>query len=270
MNQNANYPSLGESLERMLLLRTHPIALKMVGSDEPLPKQAIRPKEDGLGHIALCQAFSLARRQGKTVYMKKEDHWCWAPLISYGAVEFHEKAPSFSEVVKHLGIADLEQAKNFARNFPKIDFERYEGILIAPLAQATFEPDVVLIYSNPAQLRSMLWAYKNQTGDIVKTEMDGIDSCVFSVIPLLKGGKARVTVPDPGEYERANASEEEMIFSLRGEELSLLVEGLQVFEDRKIGYRHLTPEVRPDYARPQFYNNLFEIWGLDTGEVWKK
>jgi hypothetical protein len=100
--------------------------------------------------------------------------------------------------------------------------------------------------------------------------MDGIDSCVFSVIPLLKGGKARVSVPDPGEYERANATEDEMIFSLPKEELPLLVDGLRVFEERKIGYRHLTPEIRPDYPRPQFYNNLFEIWGLDTGEVWKK
>lgn len=261
---------MGDALERMLLLRTHPVALKMMESEASLPEHTLRPVKDGVGHIALCQGFSMVRRKGQTVYMEKGDHWCWAPLIAYGAVEFHEEAPSFREVVAHLGIADPEQAKAFAKKFPRIDFEAYAGILMAPLSQADFEPDAVLIYSNPAQLRSMLWAYKNQTGDIVKTEMDGIDSCVFSVIPLLKGGKARVTVPDPGEYERANAAEEEMIFSLRGEELPLLVDGLQVFEDRKIGYRHLTPEVRPDYARPQFYNNLFEIWGLDTGEVWKK
>ncbi|QSX07868.1 DUF169 domain-containing protein [Alkalibacter rhizosphaerae] len=270
MNKVTDFTEMGKELERMLKLRTHPIALKMVTKDDALPEKVIRPKEDGLGHIALCQGFFMARKQGWTLYMEKEDHWCWAPLIAYGMVEFHEDAPSFGEVVKNLGIADMEQAKAFAKKFPKLEYEKYTGILMGPLSSATYEPDVVLIYSNPGQLRTMLWAYKNQTGDILKTEMDGIDSCVFSAIPILKGGKARVTVPDPGEYERANATEDEMIFSISKEELPLLIQGLQVFDERKMGYGALTPEIRPDYPRPQFYNNLFEIWGLDTGEVWKR
>jgi uncharacterized protein (DUF169 family) len=76
----------GEELENALILRTSPIAVKMLEKESDIPKEAIRPKKDRKYHIAQCQAFALSRREGTTVAMLKEDHWCPASM-AYGLVK---------------------------------------------------------------------------------------------------------------------------------------------------------------------------------------
>ena len=53
------YNSYGEDLERLLRLRTSPIAVKMLEKEEDIPEGAIRPKKDRGYHLAKCQAFAM-------------------------------------------------------------------------------------------------------------------------------------------------------------------------------------------------------------------
>ncbi|MPW24293.1 hypothetical protein GC105_00595 [Alkalibaculum sp. M08DMB] len=270
MTDVIDYSNYGKELERILMLRTSPIAIKLLKSEDEIPDGAIQPKKDLGVHIALCQAFAMSRRQKKTIFMQKEDHWCWAPLISFGAVEFHEGHESYNEISKYIGIEDPKKAKEFVKNFPRLEYGKYAGIVSAPLITANFEPDVVLIYSNNAQLRSILWAVKYKTGAVVNSQFDPIDSCVYSILPVIENGDYRITVPDPGEYERALTSEDEIIFSVPKDKISELISGLKVVETIKLGHTQLNMEMKADYPRPEFYNNVFEMWGLEVGEVWQK
>jgi len=34
------------------------------------------------------------------------------------------------------------------------------------------------------------------------------------------------------------------------------------------GYRQLAPDMNLNYPRPEFYDNMFEKWGLERGELW--
>src|SRR4030042_4907592 len=99
-------------------------------------------------------------------------------------------------------------------SFPRFEYGKYIGMVTAPLRSANFEPDMVLIYSNTAQLREMIGVVKFQQKTLVKSEFDPIDSCVYSVLPVLMGGQYRITLPDPGEYSRAFAGDDEIIFSV--------------------------------------------------------
>ena len=38
--------------------------------------------------------------------------------------------------------------------------------------------------------------------------------------------------------------------------------------DKGFGLKQLTYDLKLDYARPKFYNDMFEKWGLETGEEW--
>ena len=87
MPSQTTFNTYGADLESLLFLRTYPIAIKMLESESEVPEGAVRPKADRGEHYAVCQAFSLARRQGMTVAMFIEDHWCFEPIISYGLVE---------------------------------------------------------------------------------------------------------------------------------------------------------------------------------------
>ena len=259
------------ALYEMLLLRFEPIAVKMIENESEVPEHAIRPVRDFKQHMALCQAFSLARREKKMVYMDKEAHWCWNPLIGLGHVDCSVGSQQFDVVCDVLGMEHLDDARVFFDKFPRFPLGQYLGIVTAPLSGCPFEPDVVLIYANNAQLRSMLWGIKYKTGKLVSTELDAIDSCVYAIVLPMQTGEYRVTLPDIGEFERAMAEENEIIMSVPKGRMDELISGMRFFHDvTKMGYFHLKREMKLDFTRPPFYNTLFELWGLDQGKDWDR
>jgi len=98
----------------------------------------------------------------------------------------------------------------------------------------------------------------------VTSQFDAIDSCAFSIVPVVQTGEYRITIPDPGEAARAFTGEDEIIFSVPAAKLAGLVEGLRQLDARKMGYRHAGVEMMPDFTRPEFYRKLYEKWGLDV------
>ena len=261
MTTITEFNSYGEELEKLVRLKTAPIAVKMLEKETDIPKEAIRPKRDRGHHLAQCQVFALTRRKGETIAMLKEDNWCWAPIIGYGLVPpFDEKTISPMIYI----VENLKAAKKVFKTFPRFEQGKYIGILTAPLKTASFQPDMVLIYSNTAQLRSMLMAIKYKKGKLVKSEFDPIDSCVYSIVPVIQNGEYRITIPDPGEFERAMAEEGEIILSVPAAKLEELVTGLRFFEEIKLGYSYLNMQMMPDFPQPPFYQDLFKMWGLDA------
>ncbi len=248
MTTPEEYKHYGKELEQSLRLKTSPIAVKMLKNIEDIPADAIRPKRDRGHHLAQCQAFAMTRRQGMTIAMLKEDNWCWAPLLAYGLVE----DPHDAFVDAHT-------------SFPRFEFEKYIGIVTAPLKSTSFEPDLVLIYSNTAQLREMIGVAKNQEKALVKSEFDPIDSCVYSIVPVITSNQYRITLPDPGEHSRAFTEDDEIIFSVPKEKLAGLVDGIKrgaEMRQKADDWSHIM--LRPDFPRPDFYIDLFRKWGLDV------
>ena len=57
MSTISEFNKYGEELEKVLILRTSPIAVKMLEKEADIPKGAIRPKKDRSYHLAQCQAL---------------------------------------------------------------------------------------------------------------------------------------------------------------------------------------------------------------------
>jgi uncharacterized protein (DUF169 family) len=266
MDTIAAYNALGEELERRLLLRTSPIAVKLLTSEADIPSGALRPKRDRGGHFALCQTLAMSRRQRLTVAMLAEDNWCWAPLLGFGLVACREGDESFRELAAHMGVADEATAKRMIDMLPKLEQGKYIGVVTAPLRAAPYLPDVVLVYSNTAQLRTMVWAVRNRAGRLISSQFDALDSCLYSIIPAFQTGDYRITLPDPGEYERAMAGEDEIIFSVPTSKLDELLAGIRQLDERKAGYSQLAMQLQPDFPQPPFYKRMFAAWGLDVAE----
>jgi len=246
MTERKEYNRWGEELEKLLLLRTSPLAVKMLEKEEDIPEGAYRPKRDDGVHLAQCQAFTLSRRKRKTVAMLKEDNWCWAPLVGWGLVE-----PPDPELI-------------FGATFPCFEQGKYIGIVTAPLKTASFEPDVVLIYANAAQVRHMLGAVQTKEKPVLTSDFYPIDSCIYSIVPVMRNGECRITLPDPGEYERAMTTEDEIVFSVPAGKIEDMVSRLKQSDEQKRGYAYSSMDMEPDFPRPPFYEKLFKMWGLDT------
>ncbi len=242
----ADFHRYGEELEKLLHLRTSPIAVKMLRTEADIPEGAVRPKRDRGQHIAQCQAFALSRRNRETVAMLIEDNWCFAPLIAYGLVD----KPDDPELAPFV-------------NFPRFERDKYVGICSAPLGTSPFVPDVVLIYSNTAQLRSLMNPLHFQK-DMRVDSCFFPPACAYQVIPVMGEGNYMVTLPDPGDYMRALAGEDEIILSVPAAKMEELMTGLRRMEEMHAGYRESNLMMRPDFERPEFYQRLFKRWGLDN------
>jgi uncharacterized protein (DUF169 family) len=252
----------GSDLLTMLVLRTYPIAIKMLKSESETPKGAVRPKRDLKTHYAACQAFGIVRRRGTTLAMFLEDHWCFEPIIGYGLVEppkdFLEGSGSA------FFVASKEGAKQRSSEIALLPQGKYAGMVLAPLHKANFSPDLTMIYCNPSQLRHMLYAYMQKNGRRVTSTLDPIWSCVHSMVPSLLKGTCEVTVPDPGDFERGAAGDDEMIFTVPAGNMKEFMDGVYLYEKRGQGYRSHGHDIRGDFQQPPFYQDYFKKWGLDT------
>jgi len=145
----------------------------------------------------------------------------------------------------------------------RIPVGKFAGMLLGPLKTAKFVPDLTMIYSNTAQLRHLLLSLRYINGTQVTSTIDPIGSCVHSVVPSLLNGECQVTVPDPGDYERAMAQEDEMILTVSARRMKELMDGVYHFEKSNRGYRSFSYEVKTDFPQPPFYRDYFRRWGLD-------
>jgi uncharacterized protein (DUF169 family)/RNAse (barnase) inhibitor barstar len=259
----------GRILQEELILRYSPIALKLLRTEEDIPEGTVRPWRDEGNRLAMCQAYALVRRNRKAYTLLKEDHWCVWPLVSYRLCPLEEA--DYEYMGSKFFVRDPRRGVRFLREeYPMLKEEGILGFSIAPLEKCTFVPDLVCIYCNPAQIRSLLMAAKFLTGEMLKLTLDPVDSCVHSSIPVLNGLDFNITFPDPGEYERGLTDENEVMFTLRGDLLEPLTDCVRSFGQMNFGYRGLQMEMDMNFPRPEFYNKMFEKWGLATGEEWKK
>ena len=240
-----DYRRYGEELEQYLLLRTSPIAVKMLAEESEIPDGAIRPKKDRNHHLAQCQAFAMSRREGAIVAMLKEDHWCPAPLMAYGLVP----KPDVVAVRSHP--------------YECFDQGQYIGMLTAPLKRANFAPDVVIVYSNTAQLRGLLLSIEIEDVALVDGHFFP-PSCAWAVVSPMKTGRYFVVLPDPGEHQRALTGEGEMMFAVPGNRLDKLMAGVKKNEHGPFAYRDHQMFMMPDFPQPDFYKEMFKAWGLDS------
>ena len=253
------YQEYGEELERRLRLKTFPLALKLLQKKEDIPEGAKRPLKDFGHHFSLCQTFQMSRRGGNIMAMLKEDHWCFEPVVGYG---LGEPPDYFMEGYNRYpkDVATREAGRHYAEEFPRLEAGKYIGIASAPLKVTNFEPDVVMIYCDSAQLGLLLLGREYQEGHNLKCFISGHAACVYGVVPAMQTEECQVAVPCRGDHYRAMAGDEEMIFTVPRGKVEDLMVGLRRIETTgsKLpqGYSFL-----PEYPLTESYEKIAKMMG---------
>lgn len=267
-----NYCGAAQLLKDTLKLTHGPIGVKFLTSEDELPKKCFRPYRDKKERYALCQVVTMVKEKRMTVALEKEDHWCWKPLIGLGLVDIEPGSEAYDIALRNNGVGDKElSARNFDE-FPKLPRNDARMIVVGPLENCEFEPDVVLVYCDKvSQLRWLVGALKYRSGKRISTEFDYIDSCMWSMLPTYLTGEVRVTLPDPGEEMRAGCGENEIIMSLppalfvpMAEDVHMKIEAQNRRLMNSDGTVKMEAKMVPNFPRPQFYNKLFGLWGLES------
>ena len=218
-----------EEFERRLRLKTFPLAVKLLEKEEHIHEGAMRPMRDLGYHLPLCQGYAISRREGTLVAMLKEDMWCFEPVVGYGIAEppqyFLDGNNRFPQDVE-----TIEAGSNYAKDFPRLPAGKYIGVVSAPLKAVNFEPDVVIIYCDSAQLSLLLLGREYRVGHDLKCSLSSHAACVYSVVPVIQTGECRVAIPCRGDHYSAIAGDDELIFTVPTKKLEDLMVGLRYLE----------------------------------------
>ncbi len=251
----------GKELEQWLRMRAHPVAVKMLQSKDEVPEGAIIPTRDWQHKYSLCQTFARSQRNGETIAMFKEDHWCFEPVIGLGLVERseyflegHHRHPD--------SVRDLKAAAEWCRNMPYLEYGAYQGILSAPIHSCNFVPDIVTMHVNGMMTSQLLIVKTWIDGKDVRSQLSGHAACVYATVPALLTGECQVAIPCKGDRRLAAAQDDEILFTLPPEMLPDFIEGIHWLQDHNWGIP-MIQEYKEEYDLKPQYKAMAERHGMD-------
>ncbi len=259
------YEEMNGEIRRLLLLRSHPIAVRMIREGEEVPEEAKRPLKNLGHHLSMCQAFASSRYHAETFALLKEDNWCFEPVIGFGLatppqyfLDGHNRFPGPAR--------DLEAGSRWATNMPRLEPGLYRGVTCAPLGKARFDPDVVMIYCSPGQLTQLLIAANWIDGRDVSSVLSGHAGCVYAVVPAIRSEDFHVCIPCLGDRTRAMAQDDELVFTVPGQRIGDLLEGLRAgAEDGEFCFP-VKYSLKPEYELAESYRTIGRMVGIDVDE----
>jgi uncharacterized protein (DUF169 family) len=250
--------SLNQAIEKHIRPNTFPLGIKMLKREEDIPEKAKRPGQDMHFDSALCQGMGISRHYGWTIAVSRNDISCPIGATLFG---FQPQVDHFTEGHCCAGMYTKDAAAGAKTEAaaPCFDFGEYFAMVSGPLSRIDFEPDVVLLFGNPAQVMRMLTGALWESGGYIHSRFSGRTDCADEVIETMKTGKPQVILPCYGDRIFAQTQDHEMAFSFPWSFAQILVEGLD--GTHKGGVRYPIPNyLRYSGSFPPSYEELRKYW----------
>lgn len=216
------YDMVSQKLKENLGLTKSPVAIKFVLREEDIP-EGIEKIEEGIRHCEMVQKAS----KGDIFYATAEKQTCKGGAAALGLIEPPEKVKT-GEMYQSLGrFSSLGSAKRTMDEIPKIEHMMY-ALVYAPLEKATFDPDVIVLISNPAQAMKLAQAIVYTLGGRVEADFAGIQSiCADAVAGPFTRKRPNITLGCSGSRKFADIQNDEVIVGLNGENIGCIINALE-------------------------------------------
>lgn len=248
---------LSGELEDILRLKTKIVGYKRLENAEELARieYVVRIK-----HLfSFDQLPSMARIAGLTVGVTKEDPMLPRCMRIHGLKAATEK--SMNSEAKDLAttfFATPEEALRQQQDYPRIP--PGGAIVVGPLADEKFEPDVVLVYGNPAQIMMLMCGLQKEKYERFVFQFIGEGACADSLAQCYITGKPALAIPCYGERAFGQVADDEIVIALPPNEVERAIAGLKKLDQlgmrypiRSIGAEaDITPQLAERY--PQAFN----------------
>ncbi len=247
---------INEKLHQYLRPQTFPLAVRMCERSEELPEGTKLPKRDLGISVALCQALNMARRYGWRIGVGREDQVCPHGQVVLGF------APSEGYLDGTLAEeAGLEKKEVFARNaqgLSLLPYGQFSHLLAAPIDQAAFQPHLIMLYGNPAQIVRLVQGYSAAVGGALSCSTEGGRGCSVSIARTLLTEDCQIVLPGAGDRYFGLTQDHEMAFTMPMRLAEKTVHGLEM--THKMGLRYPTPSwLKFEGALPERYYAFTEL-----------
>jgi len=245
---------INQALERYIRPQVFPVAVRLVSSAGEIPDRVRMPKRDMGVPMALCQGIALARRYGWVMAMGTEDMQCPLGALTLGFLPAKGKFLDGSFDVP-FWVKNQDARAKIAQGMPSLEAGKYTYVVAAPLHRAGFEPQVIIVYGNPAQVGRLIQAAIYATGEpIISSSIGGL-ACGAEITRTILTDQCQFVVVGGGDRVVAQAHDDEMSFAMPVSKIETIIEGLEATHNA--GMRYPTPSFLT--YKPQFPPSFGEL-----------
>lgn len=259
----ADLKEVEQALNTYVRPLTFPVAIKMLKSEKEIPEKTRRPFQQMKKKVAICQGIGMARKLGWAIAMGKEDMQCSLGAAPFG---FFKNIDFFDEGNLAAGMftASKVVGKREEDLVDRFDHGAFSHILVAPISRTAFEPDLIMIYGNPAQIMRLIQGALFNEGGAVQSSSMGRLGCA-SIITVVKNNECRFLVPGNGDRIFGMTQDYEMTFMVPASKVDTVLDGLA--QTHKSGIRYpITSFFNFEGIFPPSYQEQMKIW-QEEGEL---
>ncbi len=245
-------------LTKYMRPQTHPVAVRMLKPGEPLQDKTKVPGKNFDEDISVCHAISLARKYGWTMSVGPRQT-CWVAALGLG---FAPLKPDVADGTRQaeLGIWGLskEADETFVNSFAKLEYGTYDRVVTATLERAQFEPHVILVYGNPAQIWSLVSGYvlMGQQFSMDATLSVGA-GCTTSIAKTMLTDQPQFGLVGIGERYN-NAQDHECLLSIPASKIERVIMGLEFVNKAGIVRYPFPSHMQYDSVHPEGYREVLD------------
>lgn len=254
MNTTIDWEKPIQRLERLMRLRSFPVAFKLLEDKGALSEipfiRRIQHKS------TLCQMLNLVRNFDWTVGADKDDFisvMC-PSIVGLADIADFMKDGTFRSIVWTKNRAD---GKKYENAIPRLPVGKYEAVALAPLAYNPFDPDIVLIYANPAQMMLLINSLQFEDYEVMQFYCVGETSCSDAIARCYLNQKPALTIPCYGERRYGHAQDDELVMAIPAKMMDKALRGMEALYRRgiryPISYAGAEGDVTPSF--PQSYES---------------
>jgi uncharacterized protein (DUF169 family) len=241
-------------MERFLRLKSFPVGLKMLEDTSAIEnnKWVRRPTEK----LTLCQMITIVRTFDWTVGATVDDFVPPSCATILGLAEIPEFVSS-GTMRSVVWLEKKEEAAACERIIQRIPTGKYSAVTLAPMAYDPFEPDIVLIYGNPAQMSLMINAIQFDRFERMTFYSVGETSCSDVIGRCFVDRVPALSIPCYGERRFGHASDDELAIGLPAEECPRILANLE-----KLYFRGVRYPISQFGAQSGPFNALAAVYGF--------
>jgi uncharacterized protein (DUF169 family)/uroporphyrinogen-III decarboxylase len=261
----ADVKSADQALATYVRPQTFPVAVRMLRPGEAIPERARRPARD-FGKLSMnCQVIDMARRYGWTIALTRDDSICSLGITALG-LDRPTHLYSSGTLCEGMYTATKEAGARSEAAVDKFEPGQYAGLLVAPLDRAAFEPDVVVVYGNPAQVMRLTQAALWRRGGRLASSFQGRIVCADIIVTTMQTGEPQVILPCSGDRIFGQTQDHEMAFALPWARMAEIVEGLEGTHRGGIRYP-ITQFMEYEAKLPPRYMEVNRLWDVEKGKA---
>ena len=210
---------------------TFPVAIKLLKNEADIPAGIERASQKYGHRFNLCQGWAMARHNGESVAMLKDDQICPLGIIMLGLAELPEYYQEGNTFIDRY-TASSEAAARTADEMYKFPVGEYVGLVTTPVPTCDFEPDLVLIFCNPLQLLRLIQAAISKEGGRFPNSILPSAVCADAIVPAMLDGRCHFAIPCLGDRSYGATSADEVIFTVPSNRLEEIATGLKYTQER--------------------------------------